>query len=934
MEDNTKSKLKKNIIMVLMLVIFIAIITFAVYQILKNKQEELPILESLSVEELENMENVDFYFGKENSTNILIAGNFADAKITNEAEALNLLNTVKDILKIENIEDEFKVSSNNKFMNDNNFRIQQYYDGIVVDGMQLIVTSDAEGNIKSLSGDYLKIEDLDTEAKITKSEVSNILEKNYGTEIEIGEVELKITKIDDKPVLIWEAIASGTFTNLGDYSYIFYIDANSGEILDKKSVIMEVDKANCSATVDEETINFEATRNDDGTFNLTDLDRHILVGKYISATSASPIESTNANEWTDEIAIKAYTGVQKVYDYYKIKFNYNLTVEKPISVAIHYKGAKRNDANNAMYVHDTSLENTLIVIGEGDGENFNNFAEGLDVIAHEITHAYVAQTLGNGFKMGEINEGYADVMGVIIENYFEEKETVKPYSENENLTFTNDWLWLIGEDIIKSHSSVEGTNAIRGLRRPELLGQPSTIYDEDYKSGSDVEEHENCTVMGNTAFKMWNRGLTTDEITYIYTNSCQRLSPWASYSDVGNMFLTICKEIAPGKIETLRAILKEQGILEGWEAEKVVSQPISKVDYFCEYNGEIYYWKLSDTSREKTGLSNNIYNLGVENQLVKIDKDGKETVIYTGTGSKEICIVNDRIFLSCKASDSEYVRKICSINLDGTDKQEHAEGEMKYIVSDYIICQDSTSIYALNTENFGTTKIVEQGTSEIIEIITAIKDNIYYSIYNYEDHTIGISTITGVTSDKTTKITISNEFGEGFEEAGLLEVAYMWKDVDTINMYIDFREGTAHLINGIVKVTMDENLNNAQVLEADRNDLTTVMDTATNGVFVGITEENGNYERYVMKVDDRTGEIENIFSTDEIYEKYSLTDDTEHTLSIHNITEIENEIYMIWDYRTHSPENDIGWRYAYTRERTIYLKYNTETKEITTIYEF
>ena len=131
------------------------------------------------------MENVDFYFEEENSTNILIAGNFADAKITNEEEALNLLNTVKDILKIDSIDNEFKVLSNNKFMDDNNIRKQKYYNGVVVDGMQLIVTSDAEGNIKSLSGDYLKIEDLDTEPKITSSEVEKILEKNYGTENEI-----------------------------------------------------------------------------------------------------------------------------------------------------------------------------------------------------------------------------------------------------------------------------------------------------------------------------------------------------------------------------------------------------------------------------------------------------------------------------------------------------------------------------------------------------------------------------------------------------------------------------------------------------------------------------------------------------------------------------------------------------------------------------
>lgn len=929
MEDNKKSKLKK-IVMPLMLLVCIAIIIFAVYKIFNNNGD-LPVLESLSVEELENMENVDFYFEEENSTHILIAGNFADAKITNEEEALNLLNTVKDILKIDSIDNEFKVLSNNKFMDDNNFRIQQYYNGVVVDGMQLIVTSDAEGNIKSLSGDYLKIEDLDTEPKITSSEVEKILEKNYGTENEIEEVELKITKIDDKPVLIWEVKATGTFTNLEDYSYIFYIDANSGEILDKKSIIINVDKANCSATVDGTTINFEATRDDDGTFLLTDLDRHILLGTYKTATSANPIESTNPNEWTDEIAIKAYTGVQKIYDYYNIKFGYNLTSEKPISVAINSKGDYKN---NAAYVHNSSTGTILILLGEGDGENFNNFVEGLDVITHEITHAYVAQTVGNSFKMGEINEGYADVIGNIIENYFDENEEAKPYNKHENLSFSNDSNWLIGEDVVIETGEMGTKGAIRSLRNPARFNQPNTLYSGYYKSGSGVDEHENCTVIGNTAYRMWKDGFTTDEIAYIYINSCQRLTPWANYSNIGNMFLTICKEITPGKLETLREILKEQGILEGWEAEKTANK-VYESGYFCEYEGEVYYWKLSDTSREKTALNNGIDIKGAQNQLVKIDKNGNEKVIYTGVGSREICIVNDRIFLSTTADDYENERKICSINLDGTDKQEHDSGKMKYIVSDYIIYQSPIgSICALNTKDYQITTIVEEKSGEVIELLTYIKDTIYYSIYNYEDHTMGISTITGVTSDRTTKITISNEFGYGFEEAGLLEVAYMWKDGDIINMYIDFRDGSANLINGIVKVTMDENLNNAQVLEADRDDLTTVMDTATNGIFVGTDEENGSYETYLMQVDNETGEIEKILKRDSIYEKYNLTKDTEHTLSLYNATKIDNEIYMIWDYRVHSPENDIGWRYAYTREKTIYLKYNTETKEITTIYEF
>ena len=244
------------------------------------------------------------------------------------------------------------------------------------------------------------------------------------------------------------------------------------------------------------------------------------------------------NTWNDQVANQAMVNVSKVYDYFYNKFKIKSISGNNSKLTVVVNSTDK--VNNASYIRNLG---NLIIIGTGDGVNYTNFVNGLDVLGHEFMHGYTKNTDKNilsqtGFEKGEIDEAYGDVMGNIIENYYREKDEVMPVSENENLTFENDKLWIIGEDV-----ALKNEYGLRSMANPELNGQPSRLDDDtvltsylgDYTS--DEISHNNCTILGRAFYLMWKNGITADELAKMVLDSCNRLSRSATYVDIANMFV-------------------------------------------------------------------------------------------------------------------------------------------------------------------------------------------------------------------------------------------------------------------------------------------------------------------------------------------------------------------------------------------------------------
>jgi hypothetical protein len=129
----------------------------------------------------------------------------------------------------------------------------------------------------------------------------------------------------------------------------------------------------------------------------------------------------------------------------------------PLKGYVHYTGQNRNIPNfpNAEY------SNQAVYFGDGDEEDFGYFANGLDLIAHEVTHGITESfMLANAttgpphviylFQTGSLNESMSDVFACIIEQYH----------RNQTVEHAD---WLLGEGILTVKSRKA---ALRSLKAP------------------------------------------------------------------------------------------------------------------------------------------------------------------------------------------------------------------------------------------------------------------------------------------------------------------------------------------------------------------------------------------------------------------------------------------------------------------------------------
>ena len=353
-----------------------------------------------------------------------------------------------------------------------------------------------------------------------------------------------------------------------------------------------------------------------------------------------------------------------------------------------------------------------------------------------------------------------------------------------------------------------------------------------------------------------------------------------------------------------------------------------------KYKGNTYYWKLTDDSRSKTAVfANYKYIENNSNELVKVDENGNEGVLLKDKGSGDIFIVNDRIFLSSVTDEYGLNRNIYSVDLNGEDKKEYSQGDMKYIIGDYIICQmeNNKGIFRINTK---TDQIENLRTNA--KILNCIDEVIYYEEdYNSDDKELKIGSITDNNDNGIIAKILSSDFKQ-YNGRSIIEVTELWKENDRINMYVGYRDGTANLLQELLLFKMDKDGKNMEKEDVTDTELISTEDEQLHeGVYIRtIKQDNNKYAKKLVYIDESTKERKDIISQEELNSKFNFKDDDEHMISLYTSSIVGDDIYVMLDYSEHYSAEDMGWRYAYKRLKTVFFKYNIKTNDITTIYEF
>jgi len=127
---------------------------------------------------------------------------------------------------------------------------------------------------------------------------------------------------------------------------------------------------------------------------------------YNHSSAPGTLKCTTTQNCGEASAQRAHDGAATVYDYYKTIHNRNgiNNADMTMISSVH----TGNKWNNAVWY------NNQMFYGDGDGSQFGDLTQSLDIIGHELTHGVVSYTANLVYRneSGALNEAMADIMGV------------------------------------------------------------------------------------------------------------------------------------------------------------------------------------------------------------------------------------------------------------------------------------------------------------------------------------------------------------------------------------------------------------------------------------------------------------------------------------------------------------------------------------------
>lgn len=178
------------------------------------------------------------YYGKWTLNNKYIEGKFSEVKINSIESALNSLEDVKDKIGIGSVQDEIVASDRNNvnlIEANNYFYFDQLYKGIKVYDGGIIVRGDIDGNAKGIVNNCMIIEDLSIKPRYSQEQIKNILEDNYGYDIEYLKLELIVYCHEDNTCELAYYCKYDKGQDAFNFEDEYIVSANTGEIIDKIS---------------------------------------------------------------------------------------------------------------------------------------------------------------------------------------------------------------------------------------------------------------------------------------------------------------------------------------------------------------------------------------------------------------------------------------------------------------------------------------------------------------------------------------------------------------------------------------------------------------------------------------------------------------------------------------------------------------------------
>ncbi|HEY3230140.1 MAG TPA: M4 family metallopeptidase, partial [Roseiflexaceae bacterium] len=262
-------------------------------------------------------------------------------------------------------------------------RFQQRYNGVEVFGAQIIAHMRGK-QVTAISGTYFPGLAVNTKPDLTFEQAVARARAEVGVpDAEVAQAGsgLAIYAKDQHNALTWK-IELSSMTAPG--RWLVFVNAHHGRITHRINML--------ETALDRKTYNANHAASSSGLPGTLDC-------------SDSPADPT----CSDPVIQAAHDNAKKVYDYYFNTFGRDSIDGAGLTLvsSAHFS----NNYNNAFW------DGQQMVYGDGDGVFFSPLTQGLDVIAHELTHGVTQYTAGLVYEdqPGALNESMSDVMGMFTE---------------------------------------------------------------------------------------------------------------------------------------------------------------------------------------------------------------------------------------------------------------------------------------------------------------------------------------------------------------------------------------------------------------------------------------------------------------------------------------------------------------------------------------
>ncbi len=408
-------------------------------------------------------------------------------------------------------------------------RFTQLHRGVPVWGAEVVRQSDDAGVLTAFGNLY---EGIEVESRPTLSALSarRALESVHsGGRLFPDEVELVILPVTDGDTLTYALTWRGQILKGTDVRAVF-VDAHTGAVRldfsdrhnqsavgrgvgvlgDAKKMSVTGSGTNFQA---QDALRPPALQTLDMKGDPLRIDR-ILVTGYPNTIAASDYAADADNEWTDGGVVDAHAYTGYTYDYFFKRFNRRGLNDANTPIRSFVNLVRRDDLqrNRSIYGDDILdyylnafyLHPGVMVYGVGlpsnftsGGQQYNNFAGALDIVAHELTHGVTRFTSNLIYRneSGALNEAFSDIMGTGAEFMFETPGSGLRQAD-----------YLCGEDIARGTAAFP-LNGIRSLQNPTLFGDPDHYSVRFTGTGDNGGVHINSGI-ANHAFYLAIEGGT------------------------------------------------------------------------------------------------------------------------------------------------------------------------------------------------------------------------------------------------------------------------------------------------------------------------------------------------------------------------------------------------------------------------------------------